>query len=67
MALKESEPQLSDSHWNSFSQNFHYMAGGYDDFKAYQALSKMLDQVDQKTAATSGNRIFYLSTPLQRF
>lgn len=61
-SLKQSEPQLSDSLWNGFSQNFRYMAGGYDDFKSYQALSKMLDEVDQENG-TAGNRIFYLSTP----
>ena len=61
-SLKESKPQLSDSLWNSFSQNFHYMAGGYDDSKAYQSLSSFLDQLDQENG-TAGNRIFYLSTP----
>ena len=61
-ALKESEPQLSDSLWNSFSQNFHYMAGAYDDPKVFQALASRLDQMDQDNG-TAGNRIFYLSTP----
>jgi glucose-6-phosphate 1-dehydrogenase len=61
-SLKHSEPQLSDSLWDSFSQNFHYLAGGYDDPKVYQTLSTMLDQVDRENG-TSGNRIFYLSTP----
>ena len=61
-SLKESEPQLSDSLWDSFSQNFHYLSGGYDDFKVYQNLSKFLDIKDQENG-TSGNRIFYLSTP----
>src|SRR3970040_716709 len=61
-SLKLSEPQLSDSLWNGFSQNFRYMAGGYDDFKSYQALSKLLDEVDQENG-TAGNRIFYLSRP----
>ncbi|HEY5037868.1 MAG TPA: glucose-6-phosphate dehydrogenase [bacterium] len=61
-SLKESEPQLSDSLWNSFSQNFHYIPGGYDDFKIYQSLAKRLDELDQENG-TAGNRIFYLSTP----
>jgi len=61
-SLKQSEPQLSDSLWNSFSQNFHYLAGGYDDPKVYQDLAKKLDEFDLVNG-TAGNRIFYLSTP----
>ncbi len=61
-SLKGSEPQLSDSLWNSFSQNFHYLAGGYDDPKVYQSLATLLDEFDAENG-TSGNRIFYLSTP----
>jgi glucose-6-phosphate 1-dehydrogenase len=61
-SLKQAEPQLSDSLWSSFSQNFHYIAGGYDDIKAYQSLSALLDEKDRDNG-TSGNRIFYLSTP----
>ena len=61
-ALKQSEPQLSDSLWDSFSQNFHYVAGGYDDAKTYHALSQLLDKMDKENG-TAGNRIFYLSTP----
>lgn len=61
-ALVQSKPQISDAIWNSFSQNFHYLVGGYDDFKVYQALSDKLDMLDEKNG-TSGNRIFYLSTP----
>ncbi len=61
-SLKQSKPQLSDSLWDSFSQNFHYLAGGYDDPAAYQNLSKMLNQLDEENG-TSCNRIFYLSTP----
>ncbi len=65
-SLLQSEPQLSDAIWDSFSQNFHYLAGGYDDFKVYQALSKVLDELDVKNG-TAGNRIFYLSTPPEVF
>jgi glucose-6-phosphate 1-dehydrogenase len=65
-SLKQAEPQLSDSLWNSFSQNFRYMAGGYDDFKTYQDLAKLLGEVDRDNG-TAGNRIFYLSTPPEVF
>jgi glucose-6-phosphate 1-dehydrogenase len=61
-ALLQSKPQVSDAIWNSFSQNFHYHAGGYDDFKVYQALAVKLNELDEKNG-TAGNRIFYLSTP----
>jgi glucose-6-phosphate 1-dehydrogenase len=61
-SLKKSEPQLSDSLWESFSQNFHYLAGSYDDRSAYETLARRLDQVDRENG-TAGNRIFYLSTP----
>ena len=61
-SLKQSEPQLSDSLWNSFSQNFHYLAGGYDDAQAYRNLAGLLDGLDRDNG-TLGNRIFYLSTP----
>src|SRR5580658_6281566 len=61
-SLTQAEPQLSASLWSSFSQNFHYIAGGYDDIKAYQTLSALLDEKDRDNG-TSGNRIFYLSTP----
>jgi len=61
-SLKESQPQLSDSLWDSFSQNFHYLSGGYDDFKSYQNLATLLDGLDRKNG-TAANRIFYLSTP----
>ncbi len=61
-SLKQSESQLSDSLWDSFSQNFHYLSGSYDDFNAYQSLSKLLDELDTENG-TAANRIFYLSTP----
>ncbi|HVM33711.1 MAG TPA: glucose-6-phosphate dehydrogenase [bacterium] len=60
--LKKAEPELTDALWDSFSQNFHYLAGGYDEPVAYRNLSNLLDQMD-KDNGTSGNRVFYLSTP----
>jgi glucose-6-phosphate 1-dehydrogenase len=60
--MKEAEPGLSDALFDSFSQNFHYFAGGYDDPAAYKALAERLQQLDAKNG-TLGNRIFYLSTP----
>ncbi|HET9869227.1 MAG TPA: glucose-6-phosphate dehydrogenase, partial [bacterium] len=60
--LKKAEPELTDALWNSFSQNFHYLAGGYDEPAAYRRLAILLDEMDQQNG-TSGNRVFYLSTP----
>ncbi len=61
-SLRESEPGLSHSLWESFSRNFHYLSGGYDDPQTYQELSKILGELDKKNG-TLGNRIYYLSTP----
>ncbi len=60
--LKEAEPGLSDALFDSFSQNFHYLAGAYDDPSAFTALAGLLNELDAKNG-TQGNRIFYLSTP----
>jgi glucose-6-phosphate 1-dehydrogenase len=65
-SLKQERPNLSEALWNSFSQNFNYFSGGYDDSKTYQSLSGCLDEWDRKNG-TAGNRIFYLSTPPNLF
>jgi glucose-6-phosphate 1-dehydrogenase len=45
---------------------FRYVAGGYDDPETYKRLSEVLDELDTQRG-TSGNRVFYLSTPAQAF
>ncbi len=43
-----------------------YVTGGYDDPETYKTLAETLDELDA-TRGTSGNRIFYLSTPAEAF
>ncbi len=67
-ALDEKIPGISSALWESFSQNFHYLplTGGFNNLADYQALSKLLNDLDQKND-TLGNKIFYLSTPPEVF
>ncbi|GAA2611175.1 glucose-6-phosphate dehydrogenase [Paractinoplanes durhamensis] len=43
-----------------------YVSGGYDDPDTYKRLAETLDLLDAERG-TSGNRIFYLSTPAEAF
>src|SRR4051794_15586808 len=43
-----------------------YVSGGYDDPDTYKRLSEVLDELDGQRG-TSGNRLFYLSTPAEAF
>jgi glucose-6-phosphate 1-dehydrogenase len=43
-----------------------YVAGGYDDPDTYKRLAETLDELDA-SRGTSGNRLFYLSTPAGAF
>ncbi|GAA1620937.1 glucose-6-phosphate dehydrogenase [Actinoplanes couchii] len=43
-----------------------YVAGGYDDPETYKRLAETLDELDA-VRGTSGNRLFYLSTPAGAF
>ena len=43
-----------------------YIAGGYDDPETYKRLVETLDELDAQRG-TSGNRLFYLSTPAGAF
>jgi glucose-6-phosphate 1-dehydrogenase len=43
-----------------------YVSGGYDDPGTYKRLGELLDELDA-SRGTSGNRIFYLSTPAGAF
>ncbi len=42
------------------------MSGGYDDPETYKRLAETLDELDAQRG-TSGNRLFYLSTPANAF
>src|SRR3954447_13609341 len=43
-----------------------YVSGGYDDPETYKRLGEVLDGLDA-SRGTSGNRLFYLSTPAEAF
>ncbi|GID28555.1 glucose-6-phosphate dehydrogenase [Paractinoplanes brasiliensis] len=43
-----------------------YVSGGYDDPDTYKRLAETLDELDA-VRGTSGNRLFYLSTPAEAF
>jgi glucose-6-phosphate 1-dehydrogenase len=53
---------VDDAVWSSFSEGISYVEGAFDDLSAYARLKTQLEQID-KSRATAGNRVFYLSTP----
>jgi glucose-6-phosphate 1-dehydrogenase len=55
------KPDVCDL-WPRFSRQITYLSGNYDDPDAYRRLAEHLWQLDAE-AGTSGNRLFYLSTP----
>jgi glucose-6-phosphate 1-dehydrogenase len=48
--------------WPNFAQNIFYHRANYDDPAAYEALSKLLAEIDEKVGGAC-NCLFYLSTP----
>ena len=65
-ALIEEDKNLSKDIIDVFLKRCHYMAGGYDDLKLYGELTRKLETLEEKYG-TSGNRVFYLSTPPNLF
>ncbi len=53
---------LNEAVWNDFEQGLFYVQGNYDDEASYVKLRETLEQLDA-SRGTSGNRVFYLSTP----
>jgi glucose-6-phosphate 1-dehydrogenase len=51
-------PELTDG--------IRYVSGGYDDPATYQRLRELLNELDRQRG-TSGNRLYYLSTPANAF
>src|SRR3954469_22274748 len=43
-----------------------YVSGGYDDPETFKRLAEVLDELDTQRG-TSGNRLYYLSTPAEAF
>ncbi len=48
--------------WKSFSNQIFYHQANFDDDQGYDSLNQFLQKLD-KELGTSGNRIFYFSTP----
>jgi glucose-6-phosphate 1-dehydrogenase len=53
---------LDDVVWDDFAQGLGYVRGTFEDPATYEALKQRLDEVD-RTRATHGNRVYYLSVP----
>src|SRR5690349_19499996 len=57
---------LNLSHKRQLAGGIRYVAGGYDDPETFKRLAETLDELDAQRG-TSGNRLFYLSTPAGAF
>ncbi len=55
-----------DPLWSDFAKRLSYVSGSFDDLAAYAQLKKQIEQNDLDLG-TSGNRLFYLSTPPSLF
>jgi glucose-6-phosphate 1-dehydrogenase len=55
-----------DPLWSDFAKRLSYVSGSFDDLAAYAQLKKQIEQNDLELG-TSGNRLFYLSTPPSLF
>jgi glucose-6-phosphate 1-dehydrogenase len=53
---------LDDVVWNDFAQGVGYVRGTFEDPATYAALRARLEDLD-RSRATHGNRVFYLSVP----
>jgi glucose-6-phosphate 1-dehydrogenase len=53
---------VEEALWAPFSSGIFYSPGRFEDPATYERLRKLLDKIDEERG-TSGNRIFYLSTP----
>jgi glucose-6-phosphate 1-dehydrogenase len=52
--------------WDSFVAGLHYLQSNFNDPEGYIKLNTLLNKLDQERG-TSGNRIFYLSTPPSQY
>lgn len=52
--------------WESFASGIHYLQSNFTDPEGYDQLNTLLIKLDQERG-TSGNRIFYLSTPPSQY
>ncbi len=59
---EHSRTPVEESIWDSFSQNLHFLSSEFDKEQGYKDLRTLLDRLDEQ-CGTSGNRLYYLSTP----
>ncbi|HTK11698.1 MAG TPA: glucose-6-phosphate dehydrogenase [Ktedonobacteraceae bacterium] len=52
--------------WDSFAEGLFYLQSNFTDPAGYEKLAELLNKLDQERG-TSGNRIFYLSTPPSQY
>lgn len=52
--------------WESFASGIHYLQADFHDLSGYERLNNLLNKIDLERG-TSGNRIFYLSTPPSQY
>ncbi|MGH9182419.1 MAG: glucose-6-phosphate dehydrogenase [Acidimicrobiales bacterium] len=55
-------PGVDHPSWDRLEGNLRYLSGSYDDPDTYARLAAVLDELDHRPG-TSGNRLYYLSTP----
>src|SRR5712692_8241297 len=60
--LKPVNPQV----WESFASGIRYLQSDFHEAAGYEKLNALLNALDQERG-TSGNRIFYLSTPPSQY
>jgi glucose-6-phosphate 1-dehydrogenase len=56
------ETGLDDALWARWHDGVRWVRGSYDDAATYRRLGEVLSDLDERRG-TSGNRVFYLSTP----
>ena len=64
-AVEEAVP-VDERAWQALAAGLRYVSGGYGDEDTYRRLEVVLDDLDQRIG-TSGNRLYYLSTPPRVF
>lgn len=60
---KHSRTGMSDTLWPDFAGRIHYVRSTFEDATGYMELAQRLAEIDE-AHGTSGNRLFYLATPL---
>lgn len=63
---KYSRVPLADDLWQNFSEHLFYHRSSFDSDEGYTSLKNYLRDLDARFG-TSGNRMYYLSTPPQNF